>query len=481
MNLDKVVDLYIRVSTSEQAEEGYSVGEQEERLKSYCAAFGYQVHAIHTDAGFSGASLDRPGIQKVVKDVKQGLCKKVIVWKLDRLSRSQKDTLILLEDVFLANDCHFISLMESFDTSTPFGRCVVGILAAFAQMERENIKMRTMMGIQAGLKAGYFYAPNAPIGYVYQMNGDNKKELVPDPVFAPMIKSLYERLDAGESFGSVAASFKVLYGFWKGTRNDTATELSRIARRKVYCGYVEHGGKVYRGRHTPIVDEDLWNRVNARLKENNKAYKRMYSGSDGLVSGLLFCGDCGGRLSIRGWGYGKSKVNRYVCYSVSKCNKRMIKDPNCTNRGQHFAVSKLDNLILDEIRKLSLDQSVFNAAASADTESPDDMLVLQERLASIDRQMERVLNLYQSGVMELSEISGRMNDLKEQRAEVGNMIEELEAEQPVLSKSEAWNMVCSLDDVINGGDADALFTLVHTLIEKIVIYKGEVTIHWAFS
>lgn len=371
--------------------------------------------------------------------------------------------------------------MESFDTSTPFGRCVVGILAAFAQMERENIKMRTMMGIQAGLKAGYFYAPNAPIGYVYQMNADNKKELVPDPVFAPMIKSLYERLDAGESLGNIAASFKVLYGFWKGTRNDTASELSRIARRKVYCGYVEHGGKVYRGRHTPIVDEDLWNRVNARLQENNKAYKRMYSGSDGLVSGLLFCGDCGGRLSIRGWGYGKSKVNRYVCYSVSKCNKRMIKDPNCTNRGRHFAVSELDNLILDEIRKLSLDQSVFNAAASADAESPDDMLVLQERLASIDRQMERVLNLYQSGVMELNEISGRMNDLKEQRAEVGNMIEELETEQPALSKSEAWSMVCSLDDVINGGDADALFTLVHTLIEKIVIYKGEVTIHWAFS
>lgn len=150
IDINNVVDLYIRVSTSEQAEEGYSVAEQEERLRSYCAAYNYTINAVHVDPGFSGASLDRPAIKKVMYDVEHGRCKKVIVWKLDRLSRSQKDTLILLEDVFLANDCNFISLMESFDTSTPFGRCIVGILAAFAQMERENIKIRTMMGRQAG-------------------------------------------------------------------------------------------------------------------------------------------------------------------------------------------------------------------------------------------------------------------------------------------------------------------------------------------
>ena len=154
IDFNNVVDLYIRVSTSEQAEEGYSVAEQEERLRSYCAAYNYTINAVHVDPGFSGASLDRPAIKKVMSDVEHGRCKKVIVWKLDRLSRSQKDTLILLEDVFLANDCNFISLMESFDTSTPFGRCIVGILAAFAQMERENIKIRTMMGRQARIQIG---------------------------------------------------------------------------------------------------------------------------------------------------------------------------------------------------------------------------------------------------------------------------------------------------------------------------------------
>ena len=78
--LENVVDLYIRVSTTEQAEEGYSVGEQESRLRSYCSAYGYIINAVHVDPGFSGATLERPGIKKVIKDVRAGKCKKIIVW-----------------------------------------------------------------------------------------------------------------------------------------------------------------------------------------------------------------------------------------------------------------------------------------------------------------------------------------------------------------------------------------------------------------
>ena len=133
-----MVDLYIRVSTTEQAMEGYSVGEQENRLRRFCEALGYQIHKVIIDPGYSGASLNRPGIKEVIHDVQDHLVNKVIVWKLDRLSRSQKDMLIMLEDIFLANNCDFVSMLESFDTSTAFGRAIVGILAAFAQLEREN-------------------------------------------------------------------------------------------------------------------------------------------------------------------------------------------------------------------------------------------------------------------------------------------------------------------------------------------------------
>ena len=126
-SLDNVADLYIRVSTTEQAEEGYSVGEQEARLRSYCSAMGFTVNAVHIDPGYSGATLDRPGINKVIKDVRAGYVKKVIVWKLDRLSRSQKDVLVLLEDVFLENGCNYGKFRYGYALRAVYGRYTGGL------------------------------------------------------------------------------------------------------------------------------------------------------------------------------------------------------------------------------------------------------------------------------------------------------------------------------------------------------------------
>ena len=133
---------YVRVSTREQAEKGYSVSEQQERLKAYCLAKDWVVAQVITDPGFSGAKLERPGMQQLISLVQAKKCDAVLVWKLDRLSRSQKDTLYLIEDVFLKNGCAFVSMNENFDTSTAFGRAMIGILSVFAQLEREQIRER---------------------------------------------------------------------------------------------------------------------------------------------------------------------------------------------------------------------------------------------------------------------------------------------------------------------------------------------------
>ena len=133
------VALYPRVSSHEQVD-GYSIGEQIERLTKYCEAMDWDIFKIYTDPGYSGGSLERPGLQTMLADVRDGLVDKVVVYKLDRLSRSQKDTMMLIEDEFLANGVDFVSMSENFDTSTSFGRAMIGILAVFAQLERENIK-----------------------------------------------------------------------------------------------------------------------------------------------------------------------------------------------------------------------------------------------------------------------------------------------------------------------------------------------------
>ena len=130
--------LYVRVSTTEQANEGYSIQAQTERLKNYAKAKDYFIIKTYTDPGFSGAKLDRPALQEMIKDIENNQIDIVLVYKLDRLSRSQKNTLFLIEDVFLKNNVDFVSMQESFDTTSAFGRAMIGILSVFAQLERDT-------------------------------------------------------------------------------------------------------------------------------------------------------------------------------------------------------------------------------------------------------------------------------------------------------------------------------------------------------
>ena len=483
-SLDNVADLYIRVSTTEQAEEGYSVGEQEARLRSYCSAMGFTVNAVHIDPGYSGATLDRPGINKVIKDVRGGCVKKVIVWKLDRLSRSQKDVLILLEDVFLENGCNFISLMESFDTATPFGRCIVGILAAFAQMERENIKSRMMMGKHAGLKEGRYFSGRAPIGYQYEMQQNGKLALAVDPFTSKAVKDMFRLYASGKSESAVAGYVQEKYGLFPTLdRHSAVGRISRIMRNPVYMGMVRMKEQCYEGRHDSIVDPELWQNVNERLSQNLQAFKRSYGDSDGLLCGLLFCGDCGARMAIRSWKKKSGeKVKKYMCYSVSRATPAMIRSENCSNRKKHLTLAELDSLVLNEIKKLALDPAALDPLIkeSAEENGPD-LSVFQERLGTIEKQITRLLNLYQTGIVGLEEIQDRLSSLKEEREAVQKSIEEAEeANSGKLSKEAAAASLASLEAVIESGDNAALYDLVHTLIEKVVYLNGDITIYWAF-
>ena len=123
-----MIALYSRVSTQEQAANGHSIDEQKERLESYCKALGWSDFKHYTDAGHSGGTIYRPALQELIRDI-QGI-EKVLVYKLDRLSRSQKDTLYLIEDVFLKNGVGFASVSENFDTGSPFGKAMIGMLAS---------------------------------------------------------------------------------------------------------------------------------------------------------------------------------------------------------------------------------------------------------------------------------------------------------------------------------------------------------------
>ncbi|MGJ3805185.1 recombinase family protein, partial [Limosilactobacillus fermentum] len=193
------IAVYVRVSTLEQAESGYSISEQTEKLTAYCRVKDWQVAKIYTDPGFSGSSLDRPAIQQLISDCKLGAFDAVLVYKLDRLSRSQKDTLYLIEDVFNAYNIHFMSLSENFDTSTPFGKAMIGLLSVFAQLEREQIKERMQMGKLGRVKAGKISAwSNVPFGYTKV-----KDSYDVDPLRAGIVKRIFADYLAGKSITKI--------------------------------------------------------------------------------------------------------------------------------------------------------------------------------------------------------------------------------------------------------------------------------------
>lgn len=177
--------IYVRVSTLEQAEGGYSIDEQIDTLTKYCEIKKWSVEKIYKDGGYSGSNTDRPGMKRLIQDAKRKKFDSVLVYKLDRLSRSQKDTLYLIEDVFNAYNIAFMSLQENFDTSSAFGKAMIGILAVFAQLEREQIKERMSMGKRGRAKAGKAMSWSiVPFGYTYEND-----TYIPDPIQAPILVS----------------------------------------------------------------------------------------------------------------------------------------------------------------------------------------------------------------------------------------------------------------------------------------------------
>ena len=366
---ENVADIYCRVSTLEQAEEGYSIDEQEKKLRAYCTAMGYQINRVAVDPGYSGASLDRPGIKEVISDVKHGRCGKVIVWKLDRLSRSQKDTLVLLEDVFSPAGCAFVSLVENFDTATPIGRCIVGVLAAFAQMERENIRMRTMMGRQASARSGKFTGCKAPFGYRWNILDNGKREIVPDPYTSVIVKDIYRLYNTGLTIKETTRRIMETYGCFSNIKTGgEATYVSRLMRNPVYAGNVRMNGNIYGGTHQALDTAETWNAANDRLSKN-VSYTQRGRRCVGLVSGLIFCGDCGSRMSSRVWGNPDKYPHRYMCYSVSGSAPNMRRVFNCTNR-KHFTVRYLDRTGERAGREHGTDRGSSGRDRKTDLQSP---------------------------------------------------------------------------------------------------------------
>lgn len=476
--------IYVRVSTAEQAKEGYSIGEQTDRLKMFAGAHGWQVVKVYTDAGHSGATTDRPALQDMLSDIRAGLIDKVLVYKLDRLSRSQKDTLKLIEDEFLPHGTDFESMSESLDTSTPQGRLFLGILAAFAQLEREVIKERMSMGIEARVREGKWRGGHGPFGYRRDPDTGN---LVIDEYEAMIVKRIYRDFLDGKTIFGIHCDLEREGLVFRSGKAPTVT-IRCALRRKTYCGYQKIGNDWIQCDHEPIITEDQWERVQKILDDNQRTWKDKGNrpGSEAYttnLAGLIYCARCGARYNKAVYASHGYRYDKYSCVSRTKRRKSSVKDPNCKNK--NWNISELDDLVIGEVKKLALDQDYLRRSQNNQStvdESSEEALI-KDQLKSIKTQISRLTDLYSTGLFDLDDLEAKIRPLNDQHTRLQQTLDGLQTHttaKPMLTEEQTKDLLSTFGEAMDHGSLADRRTILNQLIDRIDLDGDDITIKWNF-
>ena len=380
----KRTGLYIRVSTTRQEQEGYSIPLQKERLIAYCKAKGWAVSGVFIDPGHSGSSLERPGITALVDGVKAGKFDVVLVYKLDRLSRSQRDTLFLIEDVFMANGTDFVSMQESFDTTTIYGRAMVGILSVFAQMERETITERTLMGRAGRAEDGFWHGGGTdPIGYDY-IDG----ELVVNEEEAEQVRDVYAMYASGYSVSEISRRMdgrQTKHGDWSHT-----STVGNVLDNPLYVGMIHFDGVLGPGRHVSLVSKETDRKVKARRARLLRV--EAVGDSAYLLTSMIYCSCCGARYFPNKRPNGRVV---YSCHSRAKKNKKMVRNPGC--KAPHIPIEDLDAMVVYEIMNLAANPAQVDALIKKEAagDGGSEVAGKSEEIKRLDGEISRLMDLLQ--------------------------------------------------------------------------------------
>ena len=468
--------LYLRVSTDEQAIDGYSIQIQKEKLIAYCKALGWVIVRIFVDAGWSGSNLKRPAMEELMQYVEEGNCDVVLVHKLDRLSRSQKDTMYLIEDLFIPNDVAFVSMQEAFDTSSPFGIAMVGILSVFAQLERQNIKDRTFGGRVERAKEGLWHGGGPhPIGYDY-ING----ELVVNESEAEQVRMVFELFAAGHSFSFIKdkmSGYQTKHGDWRHTETITS-----VLENELYVGTVHFDDARTPKSHTAIVEPSLFEKVQF-IRNRQKTAHRGARESKHLLTGLLYCKHCGARYFAKRMPNGNYF---YTCHSRAKVNKRMVKDPDCKNK--NWPENDLDQFIAEKIFELARNPYMVNQIVAAKKAAMEEgghkeVSPYIGEVGLLDQEISRYMELYRDDQTPVEVISEKINELYAKKMKLLSEHAEIKEERAVR-EFHIEGVKLLLNEVFHvWGHSGSEYhkKVISDLIDRIEIEQGNVQIFWSFA
>lgn len=343
------VAAYVRQSVTRNVEEFGSTKAQEDVLRAWAVTQGTTAVTVLRDDNRSGASLDRPAFQAMMREVRAGKFDVIAVVRLDRLSRSLRDFVGLMEEL-LQRGVAFVSTSQSFDTSTPLGRMTMSLLAVFSQFERETTSERTLEKIQAARRRGIFTGGNPPMGYDVV---DGK--LIIDEAAAVIVRDLFA---AYLQTGSALKSARLLNERGFRTRRGQPWDKSRVLtalRSPVMCGCINADDDVVEGQHEGIVDRATWDAAQALLDARPDQDHPRSRNPDYLLAGVARCG-CGAALTP-GSAVARGTVHRY--YTCVRRAKRGAE--GCPSKG--WPAEALEGFVVDRIRSITADGALAEDVA----------------------------------------------------------------------------------------------------------------------
>ena len=401
MNMDekiKSAGIYIRVSTFDQAREGFSLREQEERLKEFCKFKRYNIYKVYQDAGISAKNDKRPAYQEMIEDVKKGNINVIVALKLDRLTRSVYDIEKLMKFV---NDyeCDIDCMADESNTTTSNGRMVMRIMTSVSQNEIEKCSERTKFGMEGAIKNGHI--PNRTgLGF----KRENKK-LVPDPLTKDIIVRIFDLYLEGKSHQAIANIYnkeKVL-----GKTNWYDSTIQKILSNELYKGDYVNGKRTkhptyYENVIEPIVSKEKWESCQYQKLRNARHYERT---ATYLFTNKLKCSKCGNFLG----GHATTKTNgkKYYYY---KCN-------TCKTYFNEIDIEKeLKAFMLELAKQDDLINNYYTPFIKSKLE--DKTEDYKKEIKDLDKQLDRIKTAYIKGVVKLEDFDKEIKHIEYQKSDL---------------------------------------------------------------
>lgn len=401
-----IAELYPRVSTEDQSRFGHSLDEQECKLKQLCEFKGYEIYKIYREEGVSAKNTNRPKFQEMIEDMKNGKINKIIVYKLDRLTRSIQDLEVICSMLEEYN-CELESVAEEINTGNANGKFFIRMLTILAQLEIERTSERTKFGLVGAIKKGHIPS-KAPLGYKRE-----DKKLVINHIEEEVVKRIFNMYLEGKSVCSICQTFNeenVLNRHW------ATTTVDKLLSNQIYIGNMEYNKRkkeniqLFENVVPAIIDKTTFAMVQKRKEKNLKNYKRKRTY---IFMQKIYCPRChkimGGESSTSHTG------DKHIYYKCNNCKKR-ISEKKIEKSLMKFLNDMLDFfLIIDNSFKPSMNHDIDN-----------EIKKYAKLCDELKGKINRIKTAFLDGIIEAKELQKELNSLENEQLKCDKKIKELE-------------------------------------------------------